>query len=131
LQPIWSDKMKFDKVYLKGGSKFSEVISTWVADKANEIVLVTDKFQDQFQDMDSLLIINENQNLLKEIQEIKAFFDKQQKAIHKIDINGTLMVGLSSLGLWIESSKVKRVYIAGSDELLQNPNLQRYLNAIR
>lgn len=122
--------MKFDKVYLRGNSKFSEVISIWVDDKANEIVYVTDKFQDQFQDMDSLLIINENQNIQKEIQEIKAFFDKQQKAIHKIDVNGTLMVGLSSLGLWIESSKVKSVYIAGSDELLQNPNLNRYLNAI-
>lgn len=122
--------MKFDKVYLRGNSKFSEVISIWVADKAKEVVFVTDKFQDQFQDMDSLLIINENQNIQKEIQEIKTFFDKQQKAIHKIDINGTLMVGLSSLGLWIESSKVKSLYIAGSDELLLNPNLERYLNAI-
>lgn len=122
--------MKFDKVYLRGNSKFSEVISIWVADKAKEVVFVSDKFQDLFQDMDSLLIINENQNIQKEIQEIKTFFDKQQKAIHKIDINGTLMVGLSSLGLWIESSKVKSLYIAGSDELLLNPNLERYLNAI-
>jgi hypothetical protein len=123
--------MKFDKVYLKGGSKFSELVSTWVADKSNEIIFVTDKFLDQFSDMDSLLIINENQNLHKEIQEIKSHFDKQQKAIHKIDINGTLMVGLSGLGLWIESTKVKRVYIVGSDELLQNPNLERYLNTIQ
>jgi hypothetical protein len=81
--------------------------------------------------MDSLLIFNENQNIGKEILDIKAFFDKQQKASHKIDINGTLMVGLSNLDLWIERTKAKRMYIVGIDELLQNPNLERYITAIQ
>jgi hypothetical protein len=122
--------MRFNKVYVRSGSKFSEIISQWASDKSNEIILVTDKFQDQFLDMDGLLIFNQNQNLSKEVQELKSIFDKQQKPVHKIDINGTLMVGLSNLGLWVESSKVKKIFIAGSDDLMQNSNLDRYLNAI-
>lgn len=123
--------MKVDKIYVKGGSKFSDLVSKWAEDKSNEVIIVSDKFNELFEEMDSLLIFNENQNIGKEILDIKAFFDKQQKASHKIDINGTLMVGLSNLDLWIERTKAKRMYIVGIDELLQNPNLERYITAIQ
>jgi hypothetical protein len=123
--------MKVDKIYGKGGSKFSDLVSKWAEDKSNEVIIVSDKFNELFEEMDSLLIFNENQNIGKEILDIKAFFDKQQKASHKIDINGTLMVGLSNLELWIERTKAKRMYIVGTDELLQNPNLERYITAIQ
>ncbi len=123
--------MKVDKIYVKGGSKFSDLVSKWAEDKSNEVIIVSDKFNELFEEMDSLLIFNENQNIGKEILDIKAFFDKQQKASHKIDINGTLMVGLSNLELWIERTKAKRMYIVGIDELLQNPNLERYITAIQ
>ncbi len=123
--------MKVDKIYVKGGSKFSDLVSKWAEDKSNEVIIVSDKFNELFEEMDSLLIFNENQNIGKEILDIKAFFDKQQKASHKIDINGTLMVGLSNLDLWIERTKAKRMYIVGIDELMQNPNLERYITAIQ
>jgi hypothetical protein len=122
--------MKVDRIYVKGGSKFSDLVSKWAEDKSNEIIIVSDKFNELFEEMDSLLIFNENQNIGKEILDIKAFFDKQQKASHKIDINGTLMVGLSNLELWIERTKAKRMYIVGTEELLQNPNFERYITAI-
>jgi len=38
---------------------------------------------------------------------------------------------LSNLALWIESVKAKQVFIIGSDELSQNPNLERYLNVLK
>jgi hypothetical protein len=123
--------MKVDKIFVRSGSKFADLISKWAVEKSNEVITVSDKFNEVFEEMDSILIFNENQNIAKDILEIKAIFDKQQKASHKIDINGTLMVGLSNLELWIERTKAKRMYIAGNDELLSNPNLERYLNAIK
>jgi hypothetical protein len=123
--------MKFEKIYVRGVSKFSDLITQWASDKTGEIISISDKFQEHFIEMDSLLIFNENQYLSKEVLDVKIFFDKQQKAIHKIDINGTLMVGLLNLALWIESVKAKQVFIIGSDELLQNPNLERYLNVLK
>lgn len=123
--------MKVDKIFVRSSSKFADLISKWAVEKSNEVITVSDKFNEVFEEMDSILIFNENQNISKDILEIKAIFDKQQKASHKIDINGTLMVGLSNLELWIERTKAKRMYIAGNDELLSNPNLERYLNAIK
>lgn len=123
--------MKVDKIFVRSSSKFADLISKWAVEKSSEVITVSDKFNEVFEEMDSILIFNENQNIAKDILEIKALFDKQQKASHKIDINGTLMVGLSNLELWIERTKAKRMYIAGNDELLANPNLERYLNAIQ
>jgi hypothetical protein len=50
--------------------------------------------------------------------------------VHKIDINGTLMVGVSNLDLWIERNKCKKVLIIGADSLIENPNLERYLERL-
>jgi len=121
--------MKVDKIYLKSGSKFSEKIVDWAAARAREVVTITDKFQESFDSMDSMLIFNENQSLSKEISDIKTLFDKQQKAVNKIDINGTLMVGMSNLDLWAEQSKCKNLLIMGGDELVKNHNLERYIAA--
>jgi hypothetical protein len=121
--------MKVDKIYLKSGSKFSEKIGDWAAARAKEVVTIADKFQESFDSMDSMLIFNENQSLSKEISDIKTLFDKQQKAVHKIDINGTLMVGMSNLDLWAEQSKCKNLLIMGGDELVKNHNLERYIAA--
>ncbi len=120
--------MKVDKIYTKAGSKFSEQIEIWASNRCNELISVAEKINENIERYDSLLIFNENQNLNKEISEIKSLFDKQQKAIHKIDINGTLRVGLSNLELWVEQNKCKRLLILGADELIKNPNLERYLN---
>lgn len=123
--------MKVDKIYLKSGSKFSEKIGDWAAARAKEVVTIADKFQESFDSMDSMLIFNENQSLSKEISDIKSLFDKQQKAVHKIDINGTLMVGMSNLDLWAEQSKCKNLLIMGGDELVKNHNLERYIDATK
>ena len=116
-----------DKIYLKAGSKFSEKIAAWAANRAKEVITYGDK-NDLFEEMDAMLIFNENQSLSKDVSDIKDIFDKQQKAIHKIDINGTLMVGLSNLDLWIEQTKCKRLLVVGGDELIKNSNLDRYIN---
>ena len=121
--------MKVEKIYLKTSSKFSEKISEWASQRANEVITISDKLLESFDLFDSMLIFNENQTLNKEISDIKVLFDKQQKPIHKIDINGTLMVGMSNLDLWVEQSKCKSLFVVGADELAKNHNLDRYITA--
>jgi hypothetical protein len=121
--------MKVDKIYLKANSKFSERIAEWASERAKEVVTVSEKLHDSFDLFDSMLIFNENQTLTKEVSDIKVLFDKQQKAVHKIDINGTLMVGMSNLDLWVEQSKCKSLFVIGGDELAKNYNLDRYITA--
>ena len=97
---------------------------------ATEVLSVIDKSADFFESTDSLLIFNQNQDLNQDILEIKARFDKQQKPVHKIDINGTLQVGITNFDLWLDSTKAKNLLVIAAEELADNPNLERYLDAL-
>ena len=121
---------RIQKIYLKSNSQFSLKIKEWAEIKAEEVVL-TEEYNHLFlQTLDSLLIFNENQSFSSEIQELKAYMDKQQKSVHKIDINGTLAAGSSNFSLWLENTNCKKLLILGGDELTANSNLERYLTAL-
>ena len=72
----------------------------------------------------------ENQVLKQDVQELRTQFDKYQKPILHIDINGTLAVGKSNLDLWIERNKCRSVLILGADDLVGNVNLERFLDSL-
>jgi len=122
--------MKVNSISLLASNKFSSKVQTWAASVASEVHLVSDKTHDFFEQTDSLLIFNQNQELGQEILEIKARYDKQQKPVHKIDINGTLRVGITNFDLWLDSTKAKNLLVVGAEELADNPNLERYLDAV-
>jgi len=121
--------MKVASIYLLAGHPFSSAIQNWANVHAQELILAQEKPADFFEATDSLLIFNQNQELSAEILEVKSLFDKQQKPVHKIDINGTLRVGITNFELWLETNKVKSLLILGSEELVANTNLERYLSA--
>jgi hypothetical protein len=122
--------MKVSSISLLAPNKFSSKVQSWAASMATEVHSVTDKTSDFFESTDSLLIFNQNQELSPEIIELKARYDKQQKPVHKIDINGTLQVGVTNFALWLDSTKAKNVLVIGAEELSDNPNLERYLDAV-
>ncbi len=121
---------RIQKIYLKSNSQFSVKIKDWAETKADEIVFTEGDNQLFLQNLDSLLIFNENQSFSSEIQEIKTYLDKQQKSVHKIDINGTLAAGSSNFSLWLENTNCKQLLILGGEELTTNSNLERYLSAL-
>jgi hypothetical protein len=122
--------MKVTSISLLASNKFSLKVQSWATRMASEVHSINDKTDDFFESTDSLLIFNQNQELSPEILELKARYDKQQKPIHKIDINGTLQVGVTNLALWLDSTKSKNLLVIGAEELADNPNLERYLDAV-
>ncbi|MEY4286295.1 MAG: hypothetical protein RL511_368 [Bacteroidota bacterium] len=123
-------RMKVSSISLLASNKFSSKVQSWASSVASEVHLVNDKAGDFFETTDSLLIFNQNQELGQEVMEIKARYDKQQKPVHKIDINGTLRVGITNFDLWLDSTKAKNLLVIGAEELADNPNLDRYLDAV-
>ncbi|MEY3236769.1 MAG: hypothetical protein RI883_870 [Bacteroidota bacterium] len=119
--------MKLDNIFLKDNSRFSNYLTSWVNELNIEVLEFSSKNEDSEEGIDGLVIFTENQEVDKEILDIRSIFDKNQKPVHKIDINGTLMVGVSNLELWIERNGCKKVLFLGSDVMLENPNLERYL----
>lgn len=122
--------MKVSSISLFASNKFASKIQSWASTLAAEVHLVSDKTNDFFENTDSLLIFNKNQELSLEILEIKARYDKRQKPVHKIDINGTLRVGITNFDLWLDSTKAKNLLVIGAEELADHPNLERYLGAV-
>ena len=120
--------MKVDTIYLRSNTIFSKKVSKWLNNKGiDPLSLGEDKRNNAISTLDGLVIFNENQHLPKDIEYLKIQFDQNQKPVYKVDINGTLRVGVSNFALWIEQNKCKKMMLAGSDQLADNPNLERYL----
>jgi len=123
--------MKIDKIFLKNSTRFSKYLTEWATERNYTVDEFSDKNEDSDTGIDGLVIFNQNQELDRDIAEVRTIFDNRQKPVHKIDINGTLMVGVSNLDLWIERNGCKKVLFIGSDSLLENPNLERYLSNLK
>lgn len=122
--------MKLEKLFIGGNSPFPTYIKEW-AEKLN---IEVDSYEyEPNEDLipDGLLLINENQDIRKDIDEIHSFFDRKHVPTQKIDINGTLQVAINSYNMWMNSYKCKNVLILGSDELVQNDNLNRFFEKIQ
>lgn len=121
--------MILETIYLKPDSLFSTHISEWASNLGVNVVEHEFKVGDQ--EAEGLLLINENQDIEKEINIIHTFFDDKHLPTQKIDINGTLQVAISNVDLWFKNFKCKDIFIVGSDNLTKNDNLDRFLNRVK
>ncbi len=120
--------MRLETVYLRTDSPFTKHIREWASSNGLNVENYEVKGDDEI--ADGLLVINENQDLRKDIHEIHDAFDKRHIPTQKIDINGTLQVAVNSFRMWLENNKCKSVLVMGGDELVKNENLDRFLNSI-
>jgi hypothetical protein len=123
--------MKIDKIFLQTHTKFAKALADWAQDMNVEIVDFHERNIEEVDQMDGLLIFNENQTIEREASELRDVFDLKQRPIQKIDINGTLVVGISNFTFWLERNNCKKILVVGSDHLLENPNLERFLSNIK
>ncbi len=120
--------MKVTKVYLQTESLFSNKISEWLLKKKIDILTFRPDEDKALKVIDGLVIFNESKFLTKELDEMERLAKANQKPTLNIDINGTIMVAVSNLDLWVERNRCKKIMILGSDELVKNPNLDRFLS---
>jgi hypothetical protein len=122
--------MKVDNIYLLPDSKFSKHISNWILNSHIEISEFK-KHIGQENEIDGLIIFTENQSIDKDSNELRDIFDKKQKPVQKLDINGTLNVAVSNFTFWLERNNCKNILVIGNDSLTTNPNLDRLLENIK
>jgi hypothetical protein len=123
--------MKLNRILLKTNTLFSQQFSEWALAHHIRVEDFQEKSEEPDNGIDGLVIFNENQEIDRDIAEIKTLFDRKLKPVHNIDINGTLMVGLSNLELWIERNRCKHVLFIASDSVLSNPNWERYMKNLK
>lgn len=120
--------MNLDKIYIKSDSAFSSYVTNW-ASKVNVEVEEYDLKSDEHI-AEGMLLINANQDIDRDVDELHSLFDKKHIPTQKIDVNGTLQVAVSNLDLWLKNNKCSNVLIIGSDNLVENENLDRFFNTI-
>ncbi len=122
--------MKLKTIYLRTGSTLNPIISEWANNNGLEAeeVSLSENYTDG---INGLIILNQNGDIEKELMEARNAFDGKSKPVHRIDINGTLMVGVSNFDLWLERNGVANVLILGHDGLVENPNLNRFFETIK
>lgn len=122
--------MKIQQVFIKPNTALSGRLVDWAA--LNNIECLETSTEEGFEEnIDGLVIFNQNQDVERDLLEIRKSFDDHQKPVQRIDINGTLMVGVSNFALWLERNGCKNILIIGSDSLCENPNLDRYLSHMK
>lgn len=122
-------KMSVETIFLKSDTLFSTHISEW----AVPLGIAVSEFDFKSEDYTDvgLLLINENQDIDKELYELHSLFDVKHIPTQKIDINGTLQVAVSNFEMWLRNNKCKKILMMGSDKLVKNENLGRFLARIQ
>ncbi len=122
--------MKVQQVLIRPNTALSSRLFDWAV--SNNIECLETSLDDDFEEnIDGLVIFNQNQDVERELLDIRKLFDDKQKPVQRIDINGTLMVGVSNFSLWLERNGCKNILMVGSDQLCENPNLERYLDKMK
>lgn len=119
--------MKIAKVYIRKESVFGQRINQWAIDHNLDCIEVAGT-EEEVERIDGLVIFNQNQDVAKEILDIRSIFDHHQKPVQRIDINGTLAAGVSNFALWLERNRCQNILLLGAESLIENPNLERYLD---
>ncbi len=122
--------MILEAIFLKNTGQFSDYVREWADTRGIETISYEFKPSDD-QEPHGLLLVNENQDVTKEIGEVYALYDRKHIPTQRIDINGTLQVAINSFRMWADKNKCKRVLILGADDLVKNENLERFFSNLK
>jgi hypothetical protein len=123
--------MNFTHIFALEETSFGKVIHAWADSISVETSPIDLKDEEKLNEIEGLLLFHENQDFDRSQQELMHFFEQKQKAISKIDINGTLSVAVSNFSLWMDRNKCKTLLATGSEDLTRNPNLDRFLEQLK
>jgi hypothetical protein len=122
--------MKVKQIYFEENA-FGKTISNWAESIGIETVKIDHRNEEQLNQVEGLLLFHENHDIDKVQHDLLAAFELKQRGISKIDINGTLTVAVSNFSLWLDRNKCNTILATGSDALIKNPNLERFLEQLK
>lgn len=120
--------MQLDVILLRPESAFGKRIGDWASDHN----IATEEYDQRSEEFpDGMILVNSNQDFEREDLDLHTLFDNKHIPTQKIDLNGTLQVAVSNFELWVKTYKCRKVLIVGSDDLINNENLDRFLAKIK
>ncbi|HLW30496.1 MAG TPA: hypothetical protein VKX29_06535 [Brumimicrobium sp.] len=122
--------MKIETIYVIENNKFGKAIGEWAEDKRIHVVLTEQKNNELSSLIDGVVLFHENHNFSKDDDETQEVLGKDNKAVHKVDLNGTLAATNSNFNMWLDRNRPRTLLILGNDKVAKNANLANFLNGI-
>jgi hypothetical protein len=123
-------KMLLKKIVLRNDDQFAAAILDW-AGTQNINVETFDGKASLYEIVDSLVILQEDHNVSREIKDLREAIEKIHKPTHQIDVNATMSASVASLRFWLENNKPKSVLIVGEEKLTQSHRFSEYLEKLQ
>ncbi|HLV41619.1 MAG TPA: hypothetical protein VKY37_05030 [Brumimicrobium sp.] len=122
--------MKIETIYVIENNKFGKAIGEWAEDKRIQVVPTAQKNNELSELVDGVVLFHENHNFTKEDDETQEQLSNDNKAVHKVDINGTLAATNSNFNMWLDRNRPNSLLILGDDAVVKNPNFSNFLEGI-
>ncbi|MCH2232722.1 MAG: hypothetical protein MK078_00610 [Crocinitomicaceae bacterium] len=121
--------MLLKNVLLRAQNPFEKVIEDWAKTKSVHVSYFDGK-ESLFDITDAVVILHEDHNISRELNDLRSQLEKLYKPTHQIDINGTINASVNSLRFWLENNSPNNLLIVGSDKVVQNERLNTYLTKL-
>jgi len=121
--------MLLKKIVLRKEDEFAQAISGWANDQKIDVEIFDGKAS-LYDIIDSLVIIQEDHNVPKELRELEDAVERIHKPTHSIDVNGTMNASVASLRFWLENNKPQSVLFVGEEKLTQSTRFNQYLEKL-
>src|SRR5690554_4301826 len=122
--------MNLETIYVVSDNKFGKYIAEWAGSKKVEVITTQQKNSNLFDLVDGVVIFHENHNFRKEDLETQDVLNENNRAVHKVDLNGTLSATNSNFIMWLERNKPKSLLFLADDAVIKNNNLSAFLEGV-
>src|SRR5690554_6383103 len=122
--------MKIETIYVIENNKIGKTIGEWAEDKRIQVVATSHRRRDLSELLDGVVFFLANHNFSKEADETQEDLSRDNKAVHKVDLNATLAATNFNFHMWFDRNRPKTLLILGDDEVAKNPNLPLFLQGI-
>ena len=121
--------MLLKNLLLRAENPFEKVIEDWAKSKSVHVAYFDGK-DSLFDVTDAVVIIHEDHNISRELNDLRNQLEKLYKPTHQVDINGTINASVNSLRFWLENNKPSNLLLVGNEKLVENERLKTYLEKL-
>jgi len=130
LFPLYYEgNMLLKKIVLRNDDQFATAILNWAGEQKIDVETFDGKAS-LFEVVDSLVILQEDHNVSREIKDLREAIERIHKPTHQIDVNATMSASVASLRFWLENNNPKSVLIVGEDKMVASQRFSEYLDKL-
>ena len=121
--------MLLNQVLIRNRNRFDSAAEEWAKNYGAQVNLLDNK-ENLNEQIDSMIIFSADQNISKEVLELRKLMEQRNKPVHLVDINGTIRASAVSFQLWLDNNTPQKTLVVGEDDLVDSSRLKTYFERL-